>query len=118
MTMITYTGSCHCGAVSFTFASEPITKAIRCNCSICRRRGLIMSDGWFTPDTMSVAGTDALALYQFGDRDMNHWFCRTCGVYPFADPTAKPGQYRVNLGCVDGIDPFALEIRLIDGASF
>ena len=81
-----------------------------------------MSDGWLTPEQVSVAGTDALALYQFGDRAMNHWFCKTCGVYPFAEVNAlspvKPGQYRVNLGCVDGIDPFALEIRLIDGASY
>jgi hypothetical protein len=26
-----YEGSCHCGNVTFTFESEPITGAMRCN---------------------------------------------------------------------------------------
>jgi hypothetical protein len=115
---MTYHGSCHCGAVKFTITADEITKACRCNCSICRRRGAIMSDVRFTPDQMTVEGSEALALYQFGDRDVNHWFCRTCGIFPFGDGPAMPGHYRVNLGCVDGIDPLALEIRLIDGASY
>lgn len=118
MSARTYHGSCHCGAVKFSFTSEPITKGCRCNCSICRRRGCVMSDVYLTPETMAVEGKESLALYQFGDRDMNHYVCRTCGIFPFADPTAKPGHYRVNLGCVDGIDPLALEIRMIDGASY
>ena len=116
--MPTYTGSCHCGAVKFSFTSEPIVKACRCNCSICRRRGAVMSDVYLTPDVFTLEGEEALALYQFGDHDMKHWFCKTCGIFPFSDPVAKPGHYRVNLGCVDGIDPLALEIRFIDGASF
>ena len=39
----TYHGSCHCGAVSFTFGAEEITGGRRCNCSICLRRGAVMS---------------------------------------------------------------------------
>ena len=26
-----YTGSCHCGAIRFKFASEPIATGMRCN---------------------------------------------------------------------------------------
>ena len=121
--MRTYRGSCHCGAVTFTITTGEITKGIRCNCSICRRRGAVMSDVYFTPDEIVVEGKDSLALYQWGDRVMNHWFCRTCGINPFAEVVegatgpASPVRYRVNLGCVEGIDPFALEIRLLDGAS-
>ena len=65
-----------------------------------------------------LEGLEHLALYRFGDRVVNHWFCRTCGVHPFADNTVRPGEYRVNLGCLEGVDPFALEIEVIDGRSF
>jgi hypothetical protein len=30
----------------------------------------------------------------------------------------EPGVYRVNLGCVDGIDALAVPLRMIDGASY
>lgn len=118
MTTRTYQGSCHCGAVRFRFESEPITKGCRCNCSICRRRGAVMSDGYFEPEAFTLERGDTLAVYLWGDKDVNHYFCTTCGIHPFADGTATPGRYRVNLGCVDDIDTLTLEIRLIDGRSF
>ncbi|MHA2939058.1 GFA family protein [Vibrio sp. RC27] len=34
-----YTGSCHCGAVTFRFDGDEITKGLRCNCSICIKKG-------------------------------------------------------------------------------
>ena len=113
---MTYEGSCHCGAVRFRFESEPITTGIRCNCSICRRKGAVMSSGYQAFATLE--GLEWLTRYQFGDHDMNHYFCKRCGIWPFSDPTARPGQYRVNLGCVDAVDPLALEITLIDGKSY
>jgi hypothetical protein len=33
-----YRGSCHCGAVRFSYEGEVITKGLRCNCSICSRK--------------------------------------------------------------------------------
>jgi hypothetical protein len=48
---------------------------------------------------------------------------RTCGISPFNEVVsvpatyqgkARPGCRRVNLGCVDGIDPLALEIAIVD----
>ena len=115
--MITYKGSCHCGAVKFSFQSEPLTKACRCNCSICRRKNAVMSDGYFPPEVFTVEGKEALAVYHWGDHDVNHWFCKTCGIFPFSDVVQKPGHYRVNLGCDEGLDIYALEVRQIDGAS-
>jgi hypothetical protein len=117
MTARTYHGSCHCGVVKFTIITEPITKGCRCNCSICRRKGAVLSDVWFSPDEVKVDTRGELGLYRFGDRDVNHWFCKTCGIFPFSELSAKPGNYRVNLGCVEGLDPLALELRLIDGAA-
>lgn len=123
--MNTYSASCHCGAVRFTLRSEPITTGLRCNCSICIRRGAVMSSRYFRPSEVDVEGSENLTVYQFGDRAMNHHFCRTCGIAPFSivasvppDYTgpAKPGDVRVNLGCVHDLDVLALEISVVDGA--
>ena len=115
----TYEGRCHCGAVRFRFRSEEITRGIRCNCSICIRRGAVMARAYVQPaDIELLEGKETLAVYRFGDLMVNHYFCRTCGIHPFHDVIQKPGPLRFNLGCIEGIDPEALEIELIDGRSY
>jgi hypothetical protein len=124
----TYSGSCHCGAVRFTFKSEQITTGCRCNCSICIRRGAVMSPRYIPADDFEqLCGKESLTLYQFGDKDVSHYFCKTCGISPFSVVTGLPATYagpaklndrRVNLGCIDGLDSLGLEINLIDGRSF
>jgi len=61
------------------------------------------------------AAEDVLGLYQFGAETSKHYFCRHCGIYPFHVTSRQPGHYRANLGCIDGIDPFALEAEVFDG---
>lgn len=124
----TYSGRCHCGAVRFRFKSEELTTGCRCNCSVCIRKGIVMSSSYITPaDFDLLEGEDALSVYRFGDGDVNHYFCRTCGICPFTgvasvpatyEGPARPGDRRVNLGCIEGLDPLALRIDLIDGRSF
>mgnify|MGYP002041147085 FL=1 len=111
-----YTGSCHCGAVKFEVrtALEPAT---RCNCSLCRRRGALMSPAFDVSALHIVEGVAALSLYQFNTRAAQHFFCKVCGVYPFHQTRKDPQAWRVNLGCLDGIDSYALEHTLADGAS-
>ena len=111
-----YQGGCHCGAVRFQFESEEITSGKRCNCSICTKKGALMSVPYF--EGVKVEGAEWLSLYQWGDKEVNNWFCKRCGIYPFHDVTAKPGAYRINLGCVEGIDPLSLPYQLVDGRSF
>ena len=78
-----------------------------------------MSSSYVSPEDIElIEGRDALAVYRFGDLTMNHYFCRTCGIDPFLDAVARPGHLRFNLGCVEGLDPLALEIQLIDGRSY
>lgn len=113
-----YHGSCHCGAVGFSFEAEPIDKGLRCNCSLCSRKGAMMSPvpipaGLFTIE----ADEEALGLYQFGAKTAAHYFCKQCGIYTFHVPGRFPGHYRVNLGCVEGLDPFALDAEVFDGQS-
>ena len=123
----TYSASCHCGSVRFKFKSEDITTGVRCNCSICIRKGIVTSSKYFRPADVEVEGAEHLAVYRFGDKDVNHQFCMTCGIAPFTtvasvppeyDGPAKPGDYRVNLGCVHDLDVLALKIDVIDGRSF
>ena len=123
----TYHASCHCGSVRLQFKSEEITRGLRCNCSICTRKGIVMSPAYYRPEDVLLEGESFLTRYQFGDRDVNHYFCRTCGICTFNQVAkippdyrgpAKPGYYRVNLGCVQELDVFALDIEIIDGRSF
>jgi len=46
---------------------------------------------------------------------VNHLFCKTCGIYPYHGDSEY--GYRVNLGCVEQIDPLLLEIKVLDGKS-
>jgi hypothetical protein len=85
-----------------------------------------MSSHYFRSSEVAVEGVESSVIYQFGDRDVNHHFCRTCGISPFStiasvpadyQGAARPGDYRVNLGCVDDLDVLALEIEVLDGRS-
>lgn len=111
-----YQGSCHCGAVRFSFTGEEITKGLRCNCSMCARKGAMMLPYFIPQAELSIeAKDDALGLYQFGARTAKHFFCKHCGIYPFHETARAPGNYRVNLGCVEDLDAFALEYDVFDG---
>jgi hypothetical protein len=122
-----YSGSCHCGAVRFRFKSDEITSGLRCNCSICIRKGIVMSSEYIPADAFDLDSGESLTIYQFGDKDVLHYFCRTCGISPFNGVASLPADYqgrakvgdrRVNLGCIDGLDPLALAIEIVDGRSF
>ena len=111
-----YKGSCHCKAVKFEFESNEIHSALQCNCSICIRKNAIMSKQSYDAAVFTITeGKDNLLTYHWGDHDVNHYFCNTCGIYPFHDTSYEPEKYRVNLGCVDSIEPRALEIVYFDG---
>ncbi len=111
--LTSYSGSCHCGAVRFS-ARTTLSPAVRCNCSFCRRRGAVMANV-AAEDFKLLAGEEALGLYQWNMRIAKHYFCRHCGIYTFHRPRMRPELYRVNVGCLEGVDPFALEIALNDG---
>ncbi|CZF86650.1 GFA family protein [Grimontia marina] len=113
-----YTGSCHCGSVTFEFEEHEIKSGLRCNCSICQKKGALMSAFTVPPEAMNIkAAEGVLATYSFGSGTAKHHFCNRCGIYPFHQTLRKPGHYRVNLGCLDGIDTTKLPFDVFDGAS-
>ncbi|HKX78170.1 MAG TPA: GFA family protein [Novosphingobium sp.] len=113
-----YSGSCHCGAVSFTVAADLPNQAMSCNCSHCQRKGFLLS---FVPAeqfTLHV-GEEALTTYTFNKHLIRHRFCKTCGVQPFGEGEHGGAKMRaINLRCVPEVDLAALEIQAVDGASF
>lgn len=111
-----FKGACHCGAVKFEVEAA-VTPALRCNCSLCRRKGALMSPTFDSGALTIVEGEDALTLYQFNTRVAKHYFCRHCGIYPFHQTRKDPSLWRVNIGCLEGVDPYALEAAVADGAS-
>ena len=113
-----YIGSCHCGAVKFEFKGEEITRGLRCNCSICTRKGTLMTNYFISPEDMNISVADnVLATYEFGTNIAKHHFCKICGIYTFSQTFRKPGHYRANLGCVSNIDTHKLPFDVFDGAS-
>ncbi len=114
----TYQGSCHCGAVSYEAQSAPISEAMSCNCSYCRRFGGLLT---FIPaqNFKLTAGEDTLSDYQFGSKTIHHLFCRICGIGSFGRGTMPDGTEMValNVRCIDDIDPDGLTVTSFDGKS-
>jgi hypothetical protein len=118
MSEIQHTGGCHCGAFRYSVRAD-LSSAIRCNCSHCSAKGLLIA--FVTADEFKIEqGEDSLAEYRFNTHAMEHRFCRTCGVQPFAR-TRKPGDdtmlVALNVRTVDGIDESKLDLTPWDGAS-
>ena len=113
-----YKGSCHCGAIQFQFEGPEITEGVRCNCSICRRKGATMTTYTVESGNISIEASEKiLSKYEFGSCVAQHYFCSGCGIYPFHQSMLKPGQYRLNTGCIDGIDSSNLPFTVFDGVS-
>ncbi len=69
-----------------------------------------MLNDTLSPESIDIdAAPGALGLYQFDSKVAKHFFCKTCGIYTFHETIRMPGHFRVNLGCVEGLDTFALE---------
>ncbi len=109
-------GSCHCGTVKFKVLTAA-SPAGRCNCSLCRRKGALMSPSFPAENLEIVSGKEELTLYQFNTRVAKHYFCRHCGIYPFHQTRRDPTQWRVNLGCIEGLDVYSLDAAVFDGSS-
>jgi hypothetical protein len=114
--MSRYKGSCHCKNITFEFDADTISDGLRCNCSICRRKGTVMSSFVLAGDELDIeAGSEDLGVYEFGTGVAKHFFCKNCGIYTFHETLRVPGKFRVNLGCVDEVDVFDLKVDVFDG---
>ena len=111
-----YSGHCHCGGIKFSYDGDEITSGLRCTCSVCSRKGAIMSAEAIPAQALTIeADASNLGLYQFDSKIAKHYFCKTCGIYTHNETLRAPGHLRVNLGCIDEIDTASLDVAIFDG---
>jgi hypothetical protein len=85
-----------------------------CDCSICRRKNALMVK--VHEDAFRLlAGADALTEYQFHTHTARHFFCRTCGIYPFHRKRVTPEHFGINVFCLENFDPAGIPVRHTDG---
>jgi hypothetical protein len=108
-------GGCHCGKIAYEFEGE-IGAVLECNCSLCSKRGGLLH---FIPASQFTLKTprENLGTYKFNKHLLSHHFCPACGISPFTEGTDPKGNKMVaiNVRCVDGVDPRALEIKFFNG---
>lgn len=110
----TCTGSCHCGAVRFEITSD-FPELTTCDCSICRRKNALMVKV-HESDFRLLSGEEHLSAYQFHTFTATHYFCRTCGIYPFHRKRVTPDHYGINVFCLEDFDPAGIPVRATVGA--
>ena len=124
MSLKTYAGSCHCGAVRFEADIDLGEGTNRCNCSICSK-----ARSWFalvSPDRFRwMAGADAQTEYQWAPPgrpgpNLRYRFCKTCGVRTAGQGEYGSGRgpfYFIAIASLDDADPDELSdsIRYVDG---
>jgi len=71
-------GSCHCGAVRWSFEGIP-ESATACNCTVCRRYGVLWAYD-FEGERIRVEGPTR--IYRRG-RAVDFHFCPECGCVAF-----------------------------------
>ena len=107
---------CHCGQIEAEInAPDKLEKIMRCNCSICKKKGAIMS--MVKNDDFKITkGSSKIRLYQFHSKIAKHYFCSVCGIYTHHNPRINPSLTAFNVGCIDEIDTFKLEdVKVVDG---
>lgn len=118
MSLQTYHGSCHCGAVRFEVETM-IDRVTVCNCSVCTKKGIVHHR--VPPERFRlVSGEDMLRLYQFGTRVAKHYFCGVCGIHVFTRPRSAPQLYTINVRVLDDFDlgSASVETTHFDGRHF
>ena len=111
-----YKLSCHCQAIKIEInPPNGFNNLVRCNCSMCKRRGTIMAI--LDQDNFRVVqGEDKLSLYQFHTKTAKHYFCSVCGIYTHHQTRTNTSKYGINVACIDEINPEELkDVRSIDG---
>jgi hypothetical protein len=82
--MMEYRARCHCGHVRFSFRCPEIKTGCHCNCSLCVRRGAVLSSRYIpAADFTPHHAPDDLGLYLWNEKVLRNYFCKACGVFTY-----------------------------------
>jgi hypothetical protein len=109
-----HTGSCHCGIVKFEVEMK-IESVLECNCTYCSKKGTLLA--FTTPQNFTVTqGKDNLTTYLWNKKVIQHEFCKSCGVQPYAHAQTPNGPgVAINVRCLDVLDWRTLPVQNFDG---
>ena len=68
-------GTCHCGATRWSFDGVPESATV-CNCSVCRRYGVLWA---YDYDNERIRISGPTRAYSWGGRTIEFRFCAACG---------------------------------------
>lgn len=116
--ILTTHGRCHCGAVHWKFHGD-IPDATICNCTVCRRYGVLWAYGHNGHDIHVDDPESTLSAYICGSRSISFNFCRRCGclVSWLGLRAGKDGRTRiaVNLRLAEPEDVAGIALQRFDG---
>jgi len=111
-------GTCHCGAVGWEFRGA-IPDATICNCTACRRYGVLWAYEYDGQGIHVDDPSSALTAYTCGSKSLSFNFCGRCGnlVSWRALSPSSNGQTRiaVNLRLADPADVANIRLQRFDG---
>ena len=119
----TYTGSCHCKAVTFEADIDFDQGTGKCNCTICWKQRMWNAGQLKPEDFRLLSGDDALSDYgKSGDwGEGHHRFCSRCGIntHSHGNIPAMGGAYvSVHLSTLDDLpvaELVAAPVHYMDG---
>lgn len=109
-------GKCHCGAAGFRIAETP-EKLVDCNCSICRKLGVLWAH--MPVETVEILGeAGATSAYAHGARNLAFHTCRTCGCTTHWSSLKSDAASVVAVNCqlIAPAEIAEIQIRRFDGA--
>ena len=110
--------TCHCGEIEIQVdLKRNINELLRCNCSMCKRKGTMYSI-IKKEDLKIIKGETKIKTYQFNTKVAKHHFCSECGTHTHNLRRSDPNTYGVNMGCIDEIEAnklFKFKIHVRDG---
>ena len=102
-------GSCHCGRLSVTFATDHTVEELplrACQCTFCRRHGGLTTSDPEGEIVLRVRG-QLPRWYRFGTGATDFWVCPECGVYVGASVEVEGRRYAVvNVRALDDAKRF------------
>ena len=93
-----FTGSCHCGALGFSFATAlPVVEwSIRaCQCRFCRTHGALTTSDPAGRLRFHLHNPASLQRYRFGLKTADFLLCTHCGVYVGAQIATARGAFGI-----------------------